>query len=211
MRKVIIFVVMLALSLTGCGIEASVETEPEDVISTVSAEDCFLCGNGAEEPFYWGQNNVGIINLNTFEVMPIEINHYDSHGALIEENTGCLTSQGIYNDDNALCAHVYVDADRGHASGSITFNEDDTLNVEKMATFLCQDCLDAVLLEIHEKGLGAGVLNFSTREIRPFETCFGGFGLWDYYIDLDWKEDKDGGSQEVSISVLYCPLRYEDE
>ena len=108
MKKSIIFVVMLALSLTGCSAEPSMssDSEMEPVLSNVSAEDCFLCGNGAEEPFYWGQNNVGIINLNTFEVMPIEINHYDSHGALIEENTGCLTSHGLYNDNNGLCAHV---------------------------------------------------------------------------------------------------------
>ena len=56
MKKAIIFAVMLALCLTGCDTEPSLasEPEPEPVISTVSAEDCFLCGNGAEEPFYWG-------------------------------------------------------------------------------------------------------------------------------------------------------------
>ena len=198
-----------------CGAKPQVsqqETEPTQVISTVSTENCFLCGSGAEEPFYWEQNNVGIINLNIFEVMPIVINHYDNHGVLIEKNTGCLTSHGLYNDDNGLCAYVYEDADWGHASGSITFNEDEILDVEKTATFLCQDCLDTVLSEIHERGFGAGVINFSTREIRPFEACFGGFGLGDYYIDLDWKEKKDAGKpQEVGISVLYCPLRYDED
>ena len=78
---------MLALCLTGCDTEPSLasEPEPEPVISTVSAEDCFLCGSGAGDPFYWGQNNVGIISLHTFEVLPVEINRYDAHGALIEK------------------------------------------------------------------------------------------------------------------------------
>ena len=88
MKKAIIFVVMLALCVTGCG--AGVETGAEPVISTVSAEDCFLCGSGTGESCYWGQNNVGIISLNSFSVIPITINRYDGDGALIEKNAGHL-------------------------------------------------------------------------------------------------------------------------
>lgn len=215
MKKVLVILIILSLFLAGCGSVQSNSESVQDVdvyTSNVSAEDCFLCGNGAEEPFYWGQNNVGIINLNTFEVMPIVINHYDNRGVLIEKNTGCLTSHGLYSDDNGLYAHVYEVADRGHASGSIIFNGDDTLDVEKTATFLCQDCLDSVLSEIHDKGFGAGVINFATREIRPLEACFSGFGLGDYYIDLDWKKPNETkASWAVDIFVCYCPLRYDED
>lgn len=212
MKKAITFVVTLALCLIGCGADPSVEAVPEQVISTVPAKDCFLCGNGAEEPFYWGQNNVGIISLNTFEVMPIAINRYDDDGVLIEKNTGCMTSHGISNNESGFCAHVFEDPDRGYASGSIEFREDEVLDAEKTASYLCQTCLDAVLAEIYKSGFGIGVINFATREIRVFEECFTGFCLGDYYIDFDWKEQgQTEDSREVDILVFYCPLRYEEK
>ena len=47
--------------------------------SDTSPEDCFLGGNGMENrmPPKWGQNNIALISLNTFEIKPVEINRYD--------------------------------------------------------------------------------------------------------------------------------------
>lgn len=182
MKKAIMFIVTLALCVTGCDAEPGVPSEPETepVISNMSAEDCFLCGSGAEEPCYWGQNNVGIISLNTFEVMPLEINRYDAHGTLIEEEAGYVQTGGFQNPENGFSAYMMVNPDSGYATGQISFREDEKLDVEKTATFLCQDCLDAVLSEIHEKGFGVGVINFATREIHASEKNFTGFGLGDF-------------------------------
>lgn len=206
MKKTIIFTVMLALCLTGCDTKSSVETKPEQVISTVSAEDCFLCGSGAKDLPYWGQNNVGIISLNTFEVMPIEINRYDDNGVLIAENTGHMTSRGFQNN-TGFRAHVYENADRGRAKGSITFNADETLDTEKTATFLCQACLDAVLSNIYTEGSGIGILNFATKQLRAFEEPLTGFDLGDYYIDCDWNTPRQTeASKELTILVSYYPM-----
>ena len=194
MKKAIIFVIILSLCLTGCGSEP----KEEPVISTVSPADCFLCGSGAGEPFYWGQNNVGIINLNTFDVMPIEINRYDDYGTLIEENTGCISSHSLWRDENGLHAHVYEHADRSRANVTVTLKADKTLDTEKLTGFLCQNCLDGVLSKIYEEATGAGVINFATRQIRPFEPYYTAFGLGDYYIDLDWKAP----AQSADIDIL---------
>lgn len=213
MRKVIMFFAMLALCLTGCDTAPSLTSEPETepAISTVSAEDCFLCGNGAEEPFYWGQNNVGIISLNSFELLPLEINRYDDHGMLIEEKAGYVQTGGFENPGNGFSAYMMVNPDSGYATGQISFCEDEKLDVEKTATFLCQNCLDAVLSEIHEK-IGVGVINFATREIHAFEKNFTGFGLGDFYIHIcDWEErDKTEDTQKIDILVFYHPPRYNE-
>lgn len=212
MKKAITLVVMLALCLIGCGADPSAEAEPKQVISTVSVNDCFLCGSGADEPSYWGQNNVGIISLNTFEVMPIAINRYDDDGVLIEKNTGGMTSHGISNSEGGFCARVFEDPDRGRASVSIELHEDEVLDVEKTASYLCQTCLDTVLAEIYKSCSGVGVINLATKEIRAFEECFTGFSLGDYYIDCKWKEqEQTEDSREVDVLVFYCPLRYEEE
>ena len=78
---------VMAIMLCGCGQQAEPErdwkAEAEAAsVSCVSKEDCFLCGEGAG---YFGQNNVGIVSLNTFAVMPVENNRYDYSGQLIGE------------------------------------------------------------------------------------------------------------------------------
>lgn len=61
-----------------------------DYVTELTQEDCFLCGNGSGPltSHYWSEDNVGIIKLNTFELMRLEINRYDDHGQLIEEVAG---------------------------------------------------------------------------------------------------------------------------
>ena len=102
---------------------------------------------------------------------------------------------------------MMVNPDSGYATGQISFGEDEVLDIEKTATFLCQDCLDAVLSEIHEKGYGVGVINFATREIHAFEQNFTGFGLGDYYIHIcDWDErNETEDTQEIDVLVFYHP------
>ena len=44
--------------------------------SDTRPEDCILCGKGEGTlmPLYRGQENIGIINLNTFDLAPVTIN-----------------------------------------------------------------------------------------------------------------------------------------
>ena len=205
MKKVILFLLTLSLFLTACGAEST--QTPEPAISAVSPEHCFLCGNGAGEPFYWGQNNVGIISLNTFEVMPLEINRYDAHGAMTQEKAGYVQTGGFQNPEVGFSAYMMVNPDSGYATGQISFHEDEALDVEKTAAFLCQDCLDAVLSEIHDNGSGVGVINFATREIHALEKNFTGFGLGDFYIHIcDWEHrNKTEDTQEAELLVFYHP------
>ncbi len=83
MKKLAFAVLMLMmLFLAGYGADPGDITdrsEKVDYHSDTSAEDCFLCGGGIENivPSHWGQNNVALISLNTFEIKPIEINRYE--------------------------------------------------------------------------------------------------------------------------------------
>ena len=205
MKRTITFILILTLCLTACGAKPSPKNQPEQAISSISKAHCFLCGDGAKDLPYWGQDNVGIISLNTFEIMPIEINRYDEQGTLIEKNINRITTHGFQAQENGFCAYAFETADRGHASVSMTLNNDSTPDAEKMATFLCQDCLDTALSGLSSPGFGVGILNFATGELCVPEEQIAGFYLSDYYVNLTQNSQSRA---DAELSIFYCPLRY---
>ena len=206
MKKVILFLLTLALCLTACGPNPSTEPQPEQAVSTVPKEHCFLCGDGATDLPYWGQNNIGIISLNTFEVMPIELSRYDTHGALIEQPAGYLQNGSFEASQNGFLADAMVNPDSGYVIVELSLRADSKLDASQTAAYLCQPCLDNLLSEIHGDGSGTGILNFSTKEICPLETCCLGFGLGDYYVDCNWHPETP---HDVRILSFYHPPRYQ--
>ena len=208
----------LMLVLAGCGTQQS--SDPRNVaISTramyssdTSAEDCYLCGDGAESPLfpYWGQNNIALISLNTFAIKPLEINRYDrADGWLIEEYTG-VASFAVGNNDGGFSASLMQDSDRGYATGSVDFYTDEVLDISKVADFLCEDCLNEILPFQIDGCFGVGAVNLATKEVRIFEERLGGFGLGDFYIDCDL-QDRNSDTHRMDLLIFYCPIRYEKE
>ena len=53
--------------------------------------------------------------------------------------------------------------------------------MERLASFLCQDCLDSALASILGEGYDAGIVNFKTRELRVLEKNIYGVTLGDFY------------------------------
>lgn len=70
--------------------------------SLIEKEDCYLCGDRPNQEIssYLGQDNVGLVNMNTFDVLLVEINRYDPNsglhtGLLVIGNRQSLGFQGI--------------------------------------------------------------------------------------------------------------------
>ena len=206
--------VILLFILAGCG--ADQHTAPDDETrysSNTSDEDCYLCGGGIESlvPSYWGQDNIALISLNTFEIKPLEINRYDRlNGQLIEEYAGVVSFGGGGSTDGGFSASLMLDYDRGYATGSVDFLADETLDVDKAASFLCADCLNEILPQKASQCFGVGAINLATKEIQLFEENLAGFGLEDFYIDCNLAERKNGDSRQMDILIFYCPIRYEE-
>ena len=71
---------LIILYIIGCpqkakGVEQE-EYEHIDYVSSITSEECCFCGNIADfsGSCYWGEDNVGIVNLNTFELLYLGIN-----------------------------------------------------------------------------------------------------------------------------------------
>lgn len=154
MKKWIIsIVVSLLFILLGFGAEQRIGVDSNTVLEEVvyhsdtSAQDCYLCGGGIETiiPDYWGQDNIALISLNTFEIRPIEINRYDKQsGQLIEKASGTITLGAGGSQNGGFSANLLLEYDRGYAAGPLELFDDERLDVKKVASFLCQDCQSGI-------------------------------------------------------------------
>lgn len=211
MKKVMFVLIVLVLTLTGClaGKSADGYFPDKHFESSVTPEECFICSPSTA---HWGENNVGIISLNSFEMLPIEINRYHNGGVLIEENTGTFSMRPFHSEEGGFQASLMTDPDRGHASASILLHDDDTLDVEKTACFLCEDCLNNVTGGIVKNEYGLGIINFETKEIQVIEENMKGVSSGDYYVHCDFMGwNKEEKSNQLELLIFYCPLRYKNE
>lgn len=212
MKRVLLVLLMLAMFLfPGCATEQSGTASAEaPYTSDTSSEDCYLCGGGAENllpSFYWGQDNIALLSLNTFDIVPIEINRYDRlTGQLIEEYAGTTSLAGGGSIAGGFSANLMIDDDRGFANDTLNFGDDETLDINKAAEFLCEDCLNEILPSQSAQYFGVGVIHFDTKEVRVFEKRLGGFSLGDFYVDCNLT-DQDSG--QMHILIFYCPIRFQ--
>lgn len=210
MRKLWCYFVVFVLLLTGCSSDnqsAAYLKEYEHIpyVSTIEQTDCFLCEEpeGSLANLHWGEDNVGIINLNTFEFVRLEINRYDNHGNLIEEKAGYMQSGGFSGDDTWV--HSMTDPDRGYSHVQITGTKYQ-IDADAIQGHLCQTCLDT----INDLYFGDfapseyAVISFADRTIRPFIQNTTWFTFGNYGIECDFEDDGD-----IDLLVYYCPSRYE--
>lgn len=174
--------------------------------SDTAKQDCLLCGDGDGTlfPLYWGRDNIGIVSLNTFEVSLIEINRYDDWGRPIEKPSRSTSVQMSSHGEDCFSLHCYVDPDRGLGGGTISFQGDETLDVQKAAQFLCTDCLNATLENVAmDECLGVAVVYFKTRELCPLEERVTGFLREDFYFLCDLREPRDEVARMEMDSVFF--------
>lgn len=189
------------------------ETEIDQYISNTVPEKCYLCGTPEQSllPFYEGLINLGIISLNSFEFVPIEINRYDDSGNLIEEPAGFSSTSIRNTGENGFTSYVMPNHDRGYANATIYFEKDKELYIDNAANFLCTECLNQILEKCWDDDpFGIGIINFETEEIRLLEQDITAFTFDDFYISckLRTSNDPDKDSLQMDLLIFYCPERY---
>lgn len=209
-RLVLFTVFFLIVSLTGCATSDEPAPSGSEVSNDAASTDCPLCGGNEENSYQslWGQDNIALVSLNSFDITTIGINQFDSEGKLREEYAGVLSFAGGGGKDGGFSAHLLVDYGRGYADGTVELNNDAAFDYEKISSRLCEDCLEKLEFYRAENCAGVAAINLKTKEIRVFEKDFTGFGLGDFYLDFDFEEGSDG-EDEIDLLILYCPVRYE--
>lgn len=210
--ELIVGLVTIILCLPACsnqneGVVSESDYQTVSFISAIEKDDCLLCGNGenTELALYFGQDNVGLLDINTCEVELVEINRYDDSGQQIEKATGCM-QLGSREIGNAK-ATMIIDVDRGWSHVNIS-GADEEIDGEALGAYLCQDCLDDFTSQYLNKDSVSAIamISFSTKEIRPLADCYTWFALDNYLVDCSFKDDGD-----IGLRITYRPVRYQEE
>lgn len=173
-----------------------------DYVSSITQEACFVCSN-ASLP-YWGRDNIGIVNLNTFEMLHLEINRYDDSGKLIEEPAGILRNSSMIDTDKGTFVHANVDPDHAYAQLQLTGVKYE-IDRESLKSHLCQTCLDSInnLWFTTQPPAEFAVISFADRTIQPLLNAYPWFSAGNFGVDCEFKPDG-----AIDLLVHYCPNRY---
>ena len=198
--------IIIAANISAARKQKPKEYEHIDYVSTITVAECFVCGDGGDYTVsaYWGEDNVGIVNLNTFEMMRLEINHYGDHGELLEEQAGNMSSIGLSDEEAESYAHAYCFPDNAYASLQIT-GVQYAIDRDSVQNHLCQNCLDSIndLWFTDQPPAEYAVISFEDRTIRPLLNSNPWFASGNFGIDCEFKENG-----AIDLLVHYCPSRY---
>ena len=172
--------------------------------SKIEKASCFLCSANEESPFaeFGKRANVGLVNINTFEVMELEINRYDLDGNQIMEATG--TTRMCSSTLGDIRVIGMVDSDCGFAS--VNFDpKGETIDEEKIGSFLCQDCLDEFASSCYggESIPPIAVVTFEHRYLVPLNKRSSWFYREDHLVTVNFNEN---GS--IGLVAVYNPPRF---
>lgn len=177
-----------------------------DYVSSIEKEDCYLCGDRTDHEIslYLGQDNVGLVNMNTFDMLLVEINRYDRDGQLIEEATG--TMQMGMCSLGEVRAYTMTSVDRGYSHIDIT-PSGAGIDADAVGLYLCEDCLDAFASNYfeHDTPPEVAVINFATRELRPLEDSCPWFTFDNYLVDCTFED-----TGKIDLRITYRPVRYHE-
>lgn len=179
--------------------DAEQDQERISFVSSIDTQNCFVCGEHTDPltAHYCNEDNIGILNLNTFEMMYIEINRYNDNGDLIQEPTGVLVSDCLKCEDSWL--HSMTDPDRGYSYIDISniTRQIDTVNLQSR---LCQDCLDAINSDcfFDSQPSEYAVISFAEKRIRAINESLRWYSIGNYSVHTEVDSDT------VRLMVNFC-------
>lgn len=207
----LLIAILISVMLTGCAANKHAYQENSyeytKFSSTIEQAQCALCGEHPEfhSAWYIGQDNLGLVNVNTFDIFLIEINRYDDSGNQIMTEAGYMNMGGSELGGSRI--NAMTDPDRGISHIDITpiGNGIDKAAIEG---FLCQDCLDEFASHcfVDDSPCEVAVINFSTKTLRPLLKSCPWYTEDNYSVMCDYNEQ--GG---IDLTVHYAPPRFSEE
>ena len=203
-------IALAALMLTGCAADESKETtktyEHVQFTSSIQKESCAACGAHPDVHWSWymGQDNVAVVDVNTFDYSYIEINRYHPDGTQIMEPAGYMKMAGGKIGAHQISGMVDPDLGMARLNGTLSGDPIDTNAIE---SFLCQSCLDEFANHYfeHDNVYSLAVFNFSAKTLRPLVESSPWYAADHYSVDCHYEDDG-----KIDLTIYYCPPRFEE-
>lgn len=194
--------ILIVARLQGSQMPTATEYEHIDYISAITSETCFVC---SENGPYWGEDNIGIIDLNTFELMYVPINRYGDNGELIEEPAGVMQTSSLMDQETDRYVHATIFPDNAYACVDLS-GVKYAIDRDLVQSNLCQICLDSInsLWFTTQPPAEYAVISFADKTIQPLLNAHPWFASGNYGIDCEFK---DNG--KIDLLIHYAPNRYE--
>ena len=194
--------ILIVARLQGSQMPTATEYEHIDYISAITSETCFVC---SENGPYWGEDNIGIIDLNTFELLYVPINRYGDHGELIEEPAGVMQTSRLMDQETDRYVHATIFPDNAYACVDLS-GVKYAIDRDLVQSNLCQNCLDSInsLWFTTQPPAEYAVISFADKTIQPLLNAHPWFAAGNYGIDCEFK---DNGA--IDLLIHYAPNRYE--
>lgn len=193
--------ILLVEKIQGRLVQTETEYEHIDYISTITSDTCFVC---SENTPYWGEDNVGIVDLNSFELLYIPINRYGNHGELIEEPAGVMQISSLMDQETERYVHATIFPDNAYACVDLS-GVNYAIDRELVQSNLCQECLDSInsLWFTTQPPAEYAVISFEDRTIQPLLNAHLWFASGNFGIDCEFKDDG-----AIDLLIHYAPYRY---
>ena len=187
----------LVLLANACSKDPVEEYEHIDFISTITSEACFVCNDQGP---HWGEDNVGIVDLNTFELLHLPINRYGDHGELIEKPAGVMQRSSWVDQETERYVHAAVFPDNAFASVEMSGVQYAT-DRDSIQSHLCQNCLDSInsMWFTTQPPAEYAIVSFEERTIQPLLNSHPWFASGKYGIDCEFKQDG-----EIDLLIHYA-------
>lgn len=172
--------------------------------SLITKEECRLCSIEAspELRFSFGQDNLGLVDLNTFEAALIEVNPYNGDWP-INEATGFL--QISMAEVGGTQISVRTNVDRGWAALSFV-RPRERIRPKAIGAFLCEDCLAGFRDDcVTGDPMSIAVIDFASRTIHPLCENARWFSIGNFLVDCSFE------GEEIWLRFTYRPVRYRQE
>lgn len=194
--------ILIVARLQGSQMPTATEYEHIDYISAITSETCFVC---SENGPYWGEDNIGIIDLNTFELLYVPINRYGDNGELIEEPAGVMQTSSLMDQETDRYVHATIFPDNAYACVDLS-GVKYAIDRDLVQSNLCQICLDSInsLWFTTQPPAEYAVISFADKTIQPLLNAHPWFASGNYGIDCEFK---DNG--KIDLLIHYAPNRYE--
>lgn len=164
-------------------------------------EACYLCGEAEQSmmSLYSKYDTIGVIDLQTWNVLDLRLKTYDEDGNEILENSGNDT---VFGNTNAIQYVIDSIPARGVAEAEFTFRENG-INTELLQNHLCQTCHEKVMETVNtdKETVPLCVVDFETKEVYSLQMQKGSYFIRDYRIKVEREES------EVYMQAYYLPKR----